>query len=203
MPSSRGAPPRRRAATSRQRDVSTRRRSRCSRTTGDPGTTGPGCCRPCLDRRRRSSTPSRRRRATRAGWPGSTRPGSLRRSSAQPDLRPEDAERPIDERLGDMGRDLARAVREEALAVVVEAGDLREAGLAEQALEAARRVAHLGDAVLVARVAALEAVLPVRLDEQEAAAGTEGPPSGVQDEVGMAAVVERVVEQRRVETALE
>src|SRR4051812_34824941 len=156
MLSLRGARPRPRAETSLPRDASTRRRSRCSRRTGGPGTTGPGCCRPSPGRRPRSSTRRRLRNWTRGAWPGSTRPGSLRRSSAQPGLRPEGAEGPIDERLGDVGRDLAGAVREEPLAVVVEAGDLREAGLAEQALEAARRVAHLGDAVLVARVTALE-----------------------------------------------
>src|SRR5439155_1187681 len=84
-----------------------------------------------------------------------------------------DAWRAVDERLREMRGDLPRPVREKALAVVVEAGDLGEPGLLEEALEAARRVAHLGDAVLVARIAALEAVLPVRLDEQEAAAGAQ------------------------------
>ena len=102
-----------------------------------------------------------------------------------------------------MRGDLARAVGEQALAVVVEAGDLGEARFSEQALEAPWRVAHLGDAVLVAGVAALEAVLPVRLDEQEAATGPERLACGRKHEVCTAAVVEGVVEQGRVEAAAE
>src|SRR6185312_7308939 len=149
-PCSCGVLRRRSGGTSPLPAVSTRRRSRSSRTTGGRGTTGRGCCRRCPGRRRRSSTLIRRPHAIRGDWPANTRPRSLRRSSAQPDLRPEDAEDAVDERLRDVRRNLAGVVREEALAVVVEAGDLREAGFPEQALEAAGRVAHLGDAVLVA-----------------------------------------------------
>src|SRR5262249_13353800 len=71
------------------------------------------------------------------------------------------------------------------------------------ALEAARAVAHLGDAVLVARFAALKPVLPVRLDEEEPPARFERLVRGSEDEVGAAAVVERVVEERGVEAAVE
>src|SRR5205814_400330 len=180
-----------------------RRRARSSRTTGSRGTTGRSCSSGSPARSWRSSTPARRRLATPSGWPGPTPPRSLRRSSPQPGLRPEEAEGAVDERLGEVGGDFAGPVREEALAVVVEAGDLGEAGLLEQALEPAGRVAHLGDAVLVARVAALEAVLPVRFDEQETPAGAECSSGGREHEVCVAAVMQGVVEQRRVEALLE
>src|SRR5438552_144810 len=147
----------------------TRRRSRSSRTTGAPGTTGRGCSTTSPGRRLPCSTRSRRRRATRVGWQARTPLRWLRCRSAQPGLRPEETERAVDERFCEVGGDLARTVGEQALAVVVEAGQLGEAGLSEEALEAARRVTHLGDAVLVAGVATLEAVLPVRFDEQEMA----------------------------------
>src|ERR671935_237943 len=199
----RGGRPNRRGGTPPRPAVSTRRRSRSSRTTGGPGTTGRGCSRTSPGRRRRSSTRSRRPRATRADSPERTPPRWLRRGSSQPDLRPEHRQQPIDEGLGEVGSDLARPVREEALAVVVEAGDLGEAGLAEQPLQLAWRVAHLGDAVLVARLAALEPVLPVRLHEQEPAPWPERPPGRAQDEVGVAAVVEGVVEKCRIEAPAE
>src|SRR5262249_41159387 len=173
-----------------------------SPTTGDPGTTARGCSTTSPGRRLHCSTPSRRRRATREGWRAPTRRSSLRSSSAQPDLGPGEAEPAVDERLGEVRRNLPRAVREEALAVVVEAADVTEAGVAQEALEAARAVAHLGDAVLVARFAALKPVLPVRLDEKEPPARFERLARGLEDEVGAAAVVEGVVEERGVEVAV-
>src|SRR5437879_3069786 len=117
----------------------TRRRSRFSRTTGGPGTTGRGCSTTSPGRRLPCSTRSRRRRATRVGWQAPTPRRWLRCRSAQPGLRPEETERAVDERFREVRGDLARPVGEQALAVVVEAGELGEAGLSEQALEAARR----------------------------------------------------------------
>src|SRR5688500_4865027 len=57
---------------------------------------------------------------------------------AQPDLRPERPEQAVGQRLGEVREDVARTVAEEALAVVVEAADVGEAGVLEQALEPAR-----------------------------------------------------------------
>src|SRR5215212_2519468 len=202
-PCSPGGRPRPRAGTSPPPGGCTRRRSRSSRTTGGPGTTGLSCSRRSRGRRRRSSTPSRQPSAIRVGWPAPTPLRSLRRSSAEPGLRPEGAENAVDERLGDVCGDLPGPVGEEALTVVVKAGDVGEAGLFQQALEVSRRVAHLGDPILVACVAALEAVLPVRLDEQEATAGAERPSGRGDDEVGAAAVVQRVIEERGVKTMVE
>src|SRR5205085_2857977 len=190
-----GVRPRQRAVMSPPPAGCTRRRSRFSRTTGGRGTTARGCSRGSPARKWRCSTPSGPRRATRAGWPAPTRRLWLRCRSAQPDLRPEEAERAVDERLREVGGDLAGAVCEEALAVVVEAGDLREAGFFQEALEAAWRVPHLGDVVSVAGIAALEAVFPVRLDEQETAAGAERLAGGCEHEVGPGAVMKGVVEK--------
>src|SRR4029453_2944060 len=119
------------------------------------------------------------------------------------DLRPEGAERPEDERLGQVGRGVARRVRVEALAVVVEAPDLREAVSSEQPFQPPRRVTELGDAVLLSGSTALVAMLPVRLREQQSAAGFERSPGTREDEVGSGRVVEGVVKEARVEPMAE
>src|SRR5436190_7408149 len=96
-----------------------------------------------------------------------------------------------------------RGVREQPLARVVEAADVGEALLSEEMLEPARRVAELGRPVLVRGFAALEPVLPVRLRQEQLPAGPERAARGRKDEVGARGVVERVVEQARVEAPAE
>ena len=95
---------------------------------------------PPRSRRSRGRRPERARRPT--APPSAARSRRGERASAgpraQPDLRPERREQPVGQRLGEVREHVARAVAEEALAVVVEAADLGEAGVLEQALEAAR-----------------------------------------------------------------
>ena len=133
----------------------------------------------------------------------SAKVGHVVPTAIEPDLRPEGREHPVDERLGEVGGGLARGVREEALAVVVEAADVGEAGLAQELLQLAGAVAELGDAVLGGGVPALEALFPVGLGQEQPAAGLEGPVGACQDEVGPLAVVQRVVEQAGVEAVAE
>ena len=85
----------------------------------------------------------------------------------------------------------------------MEAADVGEALLPEQPLEVARAVAELRRAVGVGRLAALVALLPVRLGEQQPAAGLERAVRGGEDELGPLAVMERVVDQAGVEAAAE
>src|SRR5690349_24478914 len=89
----------------------------------------------------------------------------------EPDARPERTERPIDERLSEMRERVERRVRVQAQAVVVEALDVREAGGPREPLELPRRVAELVRAPFLARSAAAEPVLPVRLGQDEPPAG--------------------------------
>src|SRR5262249_25966911 len=129
--------------------------------------------------RRRAAAPTRgRARPARdpgaepaAAGPGEALGLGLGRAGANPDLGPERAQRPEDERLGKMGRDVTRRVREEPLPRVVKSLSRREALLAKQALETSRCVAELRHPVRSRGVAALEAVLPVRLGEEQHSAG--------------------------------
>ena len=59
---------------------------------------------------------------------------SLGRTRPEPDLRPEGREQPVDERLGEVRGRPADRVREEPLAVVVEAADVGEARVAQRRL---------------------------------------------------------------------
>ena len=65
-----------------------------------------------------------------------------------------------------------------------------------------RAVPVFRDPVLVGRLAAVEAVPPVGLDEQEPSAFDERLARGAEYELGVRGVVERVVEQARVEADL-
>src|SRR5215210_554094 len=205
--STRGSPKRSRwsgSATSSARDRRISTRSGCSRSIGGLGTS-------LADSTATGSRTGRERWPPSSGrWSSTRRTRSRRASSSalgrsrpEPDLRPERREHPVGERLDQVRGGVDHAVREEPLAVVVEPPDLDEAGLAQQPLQPSRAVAELGRPVGVARVAALEALLPVRLGQQQPAAGLERAPGRREDELGPAAVVERVVDQARIEAAAE
>ena len=93
----------------------------------------------------------------------------LGRTGPEPDLRPERREQAVGERLGEVGGRVLVSSRRAACGCCGSRG-LGEARLAQQPLQASWAVAELGRPVLVGGGAALVALLPVGLGEEDPAA---------------------------------
>src|SRR4029079_2948366 len=123
--------------------------------------------------------------------------------SPEPELREEGLERALNERAGEVARDVARGVRGQALADRVETLDLAETLLPQEPLQAVGRVAELADPVRVGGLASGEAMGPGPLRQEDPSAGPEGATGACEHEVGTRGVVQRVVEEARVEAVAE